>query len=55
VVPERTLASMIRRLCEHDGTYGRGLASTALRGDPSGAVIGEMTFAQWLEQEHRAG
>ena len=64
---ELTLAEMIRRQYAHDGTsrrvlemrfpgaYGRGLASTALRGDPSGAVIGEMTFAQWLGQEHRAG
>src|SRR5699024_11850648 len=64
---ELTLAEMIRLQYAHDGTsrrvlemrfpgaYGRGLASTALRGDPSGAVIGEMTFAQWLGQEHRAG
>lgn len=62
-----TLADMIRRLYAHDGisrrvlearfpgAYGRGLASGALRGDPNSAVVGEMTFAQWLEREHRAG
>src|SRR5699024_9883573 len=64
---ELTLAEMIRRQYAHDGTSrraldarfagacGRGLASGALRGDPAGAVIGETTFAQRLEQEHRAG
>ncbi|GAA4528894.1 NAD(P)H-binding protein [Brachybacterium paraconglomeratum] len=64
---EHTLADMIRRLSAHDGTsrrvlearfpgaYGRGLASGALRGDPADALVGEMTFAQWLQEEHRAG
>lgn len=58
---------MIRRMYAHDGTsrrvlealfpgaYGRGIASGALRGDPAGALVGTMTFAQWLEREHRAG
>ena len=36
------------------GTYWRGLASGALRGDPATARIGEMTFAQWLgSKDHR--
>ncbi|MDN5900396.1 MAG: SDR family oxidoreductase [Brachybacterium sp.] len=64
---EHALADMIRRMHAHDGTsrrvlemrlpgaYGSGLASGALRGDPNSAVLGEMTFGQWLEQEHRAG
>ncbi|MGO1505162.1 MAG: SDR family oxidoreductase [Brachybacterium sp.] len=64
---EHTLAGMIRRMYAHDGTsrsvlemrfpgaYGRGIASGALRGDPGSAQIGQMTFAQWLAQEHRAG
>ena len=61
-----TLAAMIRRQYAHDGisrrvlemrlpgTYGRGIASGALRGDPATARIGEMTFEQWLDSEdHR--
>ena len=64
---EDALADMIRRLYAHDGisrrvlemrrpgAYGRGIASGALRGDPGSAQIGTTTFAQWLEQEHRAG
>ena len=64
---EDTLAAMIRRQYAHDGisrrvlelrmpgTYGRGIASGALRGDPATARIGEMTFDQWLDSEdHRA-
>src|SRR5699024_8356771 len=62
-----TLADMIRRMYAHDGTsrrvlearfpgaYGRGIASGALRGDPANALVGETTFTQWLEREHRAG
>ena len=63
---EITLAAMIRRQYAHDGisrrvlelrlpgTYWRGLASGALRGDPATARIGEMTFEQWLDSEdHR--
>ena len=62
-----TLATMIRRQYAHDGisrrvlelrlpgTYWRGLASGALRGDPATARIGEMTFAQWLGSEDRRG
>ena len=62
-----TLAAMIRRQYAHDGisrrllelrlpgTYWRGLASGALRGDPATARIGEMTFAQWLDSEDRRG
>ena len=58
---------MIRRQYAHDGisrrvlelrlpgTYWRGLASGALRGDPATARIGEMTFAQWLDSEDRRG
>jgi hypothetical protein len=56
---------MIRRQYAHDGvsrrvlelrlpgTYWRGLASGALRGDPRAARIGEMTFDQWLDSEDR--
>ncbi|HLS34059.1 MAG TPA: 3-beta hydroxysteroid dehydrogenase, partial [Brevibacterium sp.] len=62
-----TLTDMIRRMYAHDGTtrrvlearfpgaYGRGIASGALRGDPANALVGQMTFTQWLEREHRAG
>ena len=62
---ETTLAAMIRRQYAHDGisrrvlelrlpgTYWRGLASGALRGDPATATVGEMTFAQWLDSEDR--
>ena len=62
-----TLATMIRRQYAHDGisrrvlelrlpgTYWRGLASGALRGDPATARVGEMTFAQWLDSEDRRG
>ena len=62
-----TLAAMIRRQYAHDGisrrvlelrlpgTYWRGLASGALRGDPATARVGEMTFAQWLDSEDRRG
>jgi uncharacterized protein YbjT (DUF2867 family) len=62
---EITLAAMIRRQYAHDGvsrrvlelrlpgTYWRGLASGALRGDPRAARIGEMTFDQWLDSEDR--
>ena len=62
-----TLAAMIRRQYAHDGisrrvlelrlpgTYWRGLASGALRGDPATARIGEMTFAQWLGSKDRRG
>lgn len=64
---ETTLAAMIRRQYAHDGisrrvlelrlpgTYWRGLASGALRGDPATARIGEMTFAQWLGSKDRRG
>ena len=64
---ETTLAAMIRRQYAHDGisrrvlelrlpgTYWRGLASGALRGDPATARVGEMTFAQWLDSEDRRG
>jgi uncharacterized protein YbjT (DUF2867 family) len=62
---DHTLAAMIRRQNAHDGisrrvlemrlpgTYWRGLASGALRGDPATARIGEMTFEQWLDSEDR--
>ena len=64
---EHTLADMIRRLYAHDGSprrvlemrfpgaYGRGLASGSLRGDPTSDLVGETTFAQWLERDQRAG
>lgn len=64
---EHTLAGMIRRQYAHDGisrrvlelrlpgTYWRGLASGALRGDPGTAMIGEMTFEEWLDSEDRRG
>jgi uncharacterized protein YbjT (DUF2867 family) len=62
---DHTLAAMIRRQNAHDGisrrvlelrlpgTYWRGLASGALRGDPRTARIGEMTFEEWLASEDR--
>jgi len=64
---EETLAEMIRRQYAHDGisrrvvelrlpgTYGRGIASGALRGDPETARIGTMTFDEWLGSEDRRG
>jgi uncharacterized protein YbjT (DUF2867 family) len=64
---EDTLAAMIRRQYAHDGisrrvlemrlpgTYWRGLASGALRGDPATARIGTVTFDQWLDSpDHRS-
>src|SRR5699024_10913951 len=60
---DHALADMIRRMYAHDGTsrrvlevrfpgaYGRGIASGALRGDPANALVGKMTFTQWLESD----
>uniref|UniRef100_A0A942Y980 NAD(P)H-binding protein n=1 Tax=Neobacillus citreus TaxID=2833578 RepID=A0A942Y980_9BACI len=63
---DATLADMVRRMYEHDGSrrrvldvrfpgaYGRGLASGALRGGPDGQSVTETTFDQWLESaDHR--
>jgi len=60
---DHALADMIRRMYAYDGTsrrvlemrfpgaYGRGIASGALRGDPANALVGKMTFTQWLESD----
>lgn len=64
---EETLTGMIRRQYAHDGisrrvlklrlpgTYWRGLASGALRGDPATARIGATTFEEWLDSEDHRG